>query len=43
MLEGCECIGKKGEEKLYHYMTIFVTFSSLVHEKNLSHQHDEDD
>ena len=28
-----ECIGKEGEEKLHHYI-IFVTLSSLVHEKN---------
>ena len=27
-----ECIGKEGEEKLHHYI-IFVTLSSLVHEK----------
>ena len=33
VLEGWECIGKEGEEKLHHYI-IFVTFSSLVHEKN---------
>ena len=32
VLEGCECIGKEGEEKLHHYI-IFVTLSSLVHEK----------
>ena len=41
-LEGWECIGKEGEEKLHHYI-IFVTLSSLVHEKILSHQPDEDD
>ena len=33
VLEGWECIGKDGEEKLHRYI-IFVTFSSLVHEKN---------
>ena len=33
VLEGWECIGKEGEEKLHHYI-IFVTLSSLVHEKN---------
>ena len=41
MLEGWECIGKEGEEKLNHI--IFVTLSSLVHEKILSHQSDKDD
>ena len=30
--EGCECIGKEGEEKPHHYI-IFVTLNSLVHEK----------
>ena len=33
VLEGWECIGRRGEEKLHHYI-IFVTFSSLVLEKN---------
>ena len=33
VLEGLECIGREGEEKLHHYI-IFVTLSSLVHEKN---------
>ena len=33
---------KEGEEKQHHYI-IFVTLSSLVHEKNLSHQPDKDD
>ena len=33
VLEGWECIGKEGEEKLHHYI-IFVKLSSLVHEKN---------
>ena len=33
VLEGWECIGREGEEKLHHYI-IFVTLSSLVHEKN---------
>ena len=42
VLEGWECIGKEGEEKLHHYI-IFVTLSSLVHEKILSHQPDKDD
>ena len=42
VLEGWECIGKEGEEKLSHYI-IFVTLSSLVHEKILSHQPDKDD
>ena len=42
VLEGWECIGKEGEEKLHHYI-IFVTFCSLVHEKFLSHQPDKDD
>ena len=43
VLEECECIGRRGEEKLHHYV-IFVTFNSLVHEKkNLSHQPDNDD
>ena len=43
VLEGWECIGKEGEEKLHHYI-IFVTFSSLGHEKKiLSHQPDKDD
>ena len=42
VLEGWECIGKEGEEKLHHYI-IFVTFSSLVHETVLSHQPDKDD
>ena len=43
VLEGWECIGKEGEEKLHHYI-IFVTLSSLVHEKKiLSHQPDKDD
>ena len=32
MLEGWECIGREGEEKLHHYI-IFDTLSSLVHEK----------
>ena len=32
VFEGWECIGKEEEEKLHHYI-IFVTFSSLVHEK----------
>ena len=32
VLEGWECIGKEGEEKPHHYI-IFVTLSSLVHEK----------
>ena len=32
-VEGWECIGREGEEKLHHYI-IFVTLSSLVHEKN---------
>ena len=31
VLEGCECIGRRGEEKLNHY--IILTFSSLVHGK----------
>ena len=34
VLEGWECIGKEGEEKLHHYI-IFVTLSSLVHEKKI--------
>ena len=42
VLEGWECIGKEREEKLHHYI-IFVTLSSLVHEKILSHQPDKDD
>ena len=42
VLEGWECIGKEGEEKLHHYI-IFVTLSSLVNEKILSHQPDKDD
>ena len=42
VLEGWECIGKEGEEKLHHYI-IFVTFSSLVHEKILSNHSDKDD
>ena len=43
MLEGWECIGKEGKEKLHHYI-IFATLSSLVHEKKiLSHQPDKDD
>ena len=42
VLEGWECIGKEGEEKLHHYI-IFVTLCSLVHEKNLSYQPDKDD
>ena len=43
VLEGWECIGKEGEgvEKPHHY--IIVTLSSLVHEKNLSHEPDKDD
>ena len=41
VLEGWECIGKEGEEK--HHYIIFVTLSSLVHEKILSHQPDKDD
>ena len=41
VLEGWECIGKEEEEKLHHYI-IFVTLSSLVHEKILSHQPDKD-
>ena len=32
VLEGWGRIGRRGEEKLHHY-TIFVTLSSLVHEK----------
>ena len=32
VLERWECIGKEGGEKLHHYI-IFVTLSSLVHEK----------
>ena len=36
MLEGWECIGKEGEEKLHHHI-IFVTLSSLVHEKILDY------
>ena len=32
VLEGWECIGKEGEGKPHHYI-IFVTLSSLVHEK----------
>ena len=42
VLEGCECIGKEGEEKLHHFI-IFVTLNSLVHEQILSHQPDKDD
>ena len=42
VLEGWECIGKEGEEKLHHYI-IFVTLSSLVHVKILSHQPDKND
>ena len=42
VLEGWECIGKEGEEKLQYYI-IFVTLSWLVHEKILSHQPDKDD
>ena len=33
VLQGWECIGKEGEEKLHQYI-IFVTLSSVVHEKN---------
>ena len=39
---GGECIGRRGEEKLHHYI-IFGTWSSLVHEKDLSYQPDKDD
>ena len=41
-LEGWECIGKEGEEKLHDYI-IFVTVSSLVHEQILLPQPDKDD
>ena len=34
VFEGWECIGKEGEEKPHHYI-IFVTVSSLVHEKSI--------
>ena len=30
VLDWCECIGRRGEEKLNHYL-IFVIFSSLGH------------
>ena len=42
VLEGWECIGKEGEVKLHHYITL-VTLSSLVHEQILSHQPDKDE
>ena len=33
VLKGYKWIGRRGEEKLHHYI-IFVPFSSLVHEQN---------
>ena len=41
MLERWKCIGRRGKEKLHHYIK-FVTGSSLVHVNILSHQPDKD-